>query len=211
MASGKHPKFIYFDLGNVLLYFSHERMCRQMGEVLGADADRVKDFLFASNERQLRFEAGAQTNAEFHAEICEHFKVKADPEKLAHAASDIFTLNTQVQPILAHLVDAGYRLGILSNINDLHWQFICRRGYGTIPGLFKIHALSYRIGGLKPEPKIFVEAARMAGVAPEEIFYTDDIAGHIVGARAAGFDAVQFTGAAKLLDDLRERGIRINL
>jgi len=207
----RHPRFIYFDLGNVLLYFSHERMCRQMAQVLASDEGRVRDFLFASSERQLQFEAGKYTNAEFHADICSHFGVTAAAEHIAHSASDIFTLNTSVMPILAHLADAGYRLGILSNINDLHWQFIRRRGYGLIPSLFEVHALSYEIGALKPDPRIFAEAARMAGVAPEEIFYTDDIAGHIVGAKAAGFDAVLFTGAAKLLEDLAERGVKINL
>ncbi len=40
------PKFIYFDLGKVLVDFSVERMCRQLGQVAGVDADRVAEVVF---------------------------------------------------------------------------------------------------------------------------------------------------------------------
>ena len=53
-------------------------------------------------------------------------------------------------------------------------------------------------------------AARQAGVAPEEVFYTDDIPKNVEGARAAGFDAVLFTTAAQYAADLRARGVRFN-
>ena len=53
-------------------------------------------------------------------------------------------------------------------------------------------------------------AAEMAGCQPQEIFFADDIPGHVAGARAVGFDAVQFTSAAALAEDLRARGIQFN-
>ena len=40
------PKFIYFDLGNVLLNFSDERACRQMAAVCGATPEAVADAMF---------------------------------------------------------------------------------------------------------------------------------------------------------------------
>ena len=35
------PKFIYFDLGNVLLRFDHELACRQMAAVAGTTPELV--------------------------------------------------------------------------------------------------------------------------------------------------------------------------
>jgi HAD superfamily hydrolase (TIGR01509 family) len=70
--------------------------------------------------------------------------------------------------------------------------------------------LSYRLRACKPDAAIFRAAAEMAGCRPAEIFYTDDMPGHIAGARAVGFDAVQFTSARELAAELRERGVRFN-
>ena len=67
-----------------------------------------------------------------------------------------------------------------------------------------------RGGHCKPDERIFSAAARLAGVAPEEIFYTDDLPGHVAAARRAGFDAVQYTSPAALYDELASRGVRIN-
>jgi putative hydrolase of the HAD superfamily len=76
--------------------------------------------------------------------------------------------------------------------------------------LFEVHALSYRIGAAKPEPAIFAAAAELAGVAPQEVFFTDDLPRHVAGARAAGFDAVQYTSTPQLVAELRARGARFN-
>lgn len=206
------PKFLYFDLGNVLLFFSHERMCRQLGEHLAADWQSVYKFLFdGDSHRELAYESGEYDARTLYGMLCREFKV-TDPgfEKVALAASDIFWPNVAIYPLLAHLKDAGYRLGLLSNINDMHWQFICQRGYGLIPSVFDKIVLSYEAKSVKPQAKIFDYAAKLAGVRPSEIFYTDDIAGHIAGARQAGFDAVQFTSVPKLADALRARGVRCN-
>ena len=56
------PAFFYFDLGNVLLSFSHDRMCQQMAEVAGVSADLVRHALFetagSTSSVQWRFERG---------------------------------------------------------------------------------------------------------------------------------------------------------
>ena len=45
--------FLYFDLGKVLLDFSVERMCQQIGDVAGVAAARVKEVVFAPPARAL--------------------------------------------------------------------------------------------------------------------------------------------------------------
>jgi HAD superfamily hydrolase (TIGR01509 family) len=82
--------------------------------------------------------------------------------------------------------------------------------FATIPDLFETIALSYQIGAVKPEPRIFAAAAELAGVPPSEIFFVDDIPGHVAAARIAGFDAVQYTTTPALVIDLRQRGVRFN-
>jgi HAD superfamily hydrolase (TIGR01549 family) len=104
---------------------------------------------------------------------------------------------------------AGYRLGILSNTCEGHWEH-CAGRYALVRELFDVHILSYRVGAAKPDPAIYQSAARQAGVAPEDVFFTDDIPSHVEAARASGFDAVQYTSTPKLVQDLRARSLRFN-
>lgn len=99
-------------------------------------------------------------------------------------------------------------MGILSNTFHTHWEY-CLSHYRLLAG-FGVHALSYRMGLAKPDPAIFLAAAELAGVRPEEIFFVDDIAEHVTSARTVGFDAVQFTTTAALASELRARGVRFN-
>ena len=201
--------FIYFDLGNVIALFDRERAFRQIAAVAGLTPEQVQTALFADG-LSVRYERGELTSREFYEQFCRQIGRQPDYAALLHAASDIFELNFSLIPVVAGLEDAGYRLGILSNTSEIHWQFLCRQDYGILPGPFAVHALSYEIGALKPEPKIFQRAAELAGVPPSEIFFCDDISEHVAGARAAGFDAVVYTTTPLLVAELRKRGIRFN-
>ena len=60
---------------------------------------------------------------------------------------------------------------------------------------------------MKPDAAIFREAIRRAGCRPEECFFIDDKAVNIRAAVQLGIDAVQFSGAAALQDELTQRGV----
>lgn len=203
------PRFLYFDLGNVLLNFDHRLACRQMGEVAGVPAEKVWDVVFESGLER-RYETGEVDDLEFFEIFCRQTGTRPDYEALLLAGSEIFTPNVSVYPVVNGLMTAGHRLGILSNTSPAHWAYCYPRGYALLGRGFEVYALSYELGACKPSPEIYAGAARLAGVAPGEIFFVDDIAGHVAGARQAGFDAVQYTGTPKLVDDLRERGIELN-
>ncbi len=202
------PKFIYFDLGNVLVNFSTDRMLRQMGEAAGVEPMKIRDVVFGSGlQRQL--ETGRITAGRFYETFCEATGAKADYDALVSACNDIFELNLSMLPVVAVLRQAGYRLGILSNTCRHHWEH-CRKRFRIIDNEFSTYALSYRIGAMKPSGDIFHAAAELAGVEPGEIFFADDIAEHVAGARAAGLDAVQYTSTPQLVVELHKRGVQFN-
>lgn len=202
------PKFLFFDLGKVLLQFDVDLMCRQIGDVPGIAATLVYQVLL---ERPLQkdYECGRITTREFYEAFCRETGTRPDFDALLRAASDIFEFNASMIPVVAHLHRAGYRMGILSNTCETHWEH-CLRRFSILGDLFEVYALSYKIGAAKPEPAIFEAAAELAGAAPREIFFTDDIVGHVAGARAAGFDAVQYSSTQQLVADLKARGVRFN-
>jgi glucose-1-phosphatase len=204
----KPPRFLYFDLGMVLLNFSVERMIRQMAEASGAEAEAVRKILF-NEELMKRYEMGRISSREFYEFYCGKIGRRPDFDALCRAGSDIFTLNRPMLPIVAQLRRAGCRLGILSNTCESHWEF-CSGSYRFLTECFEVHALSYRIGAIKPDTVIFHAAAELAGCRPEEIFFVDDIPGHVEGAKSVGIDAVLYTSAAQVADELRSRKVKFN-
>lgn len=203
------PKVLYFDLGNVLLYFDHARAARQMAAVAGIDETLAWEVVF-SGGLEHRYERGEISRQEFYETFCRLTDSRPNLDELERAASDIFTLNVSILPVVGNLCNAGYRLGILSNTNESHWRFVSQGRYAILLGTFDVLALSYRLKAMKPEPEIFQAAARLAGAQPQEILYVDDLEGHIQAARAAGFDAIRYTGTPELVSELEQRGLRFN-
>lgn len=204
----RSPTFLYFDLGNVLLYFDHRRAARQMANVAGVPEALVWEIVFASGLEQ-RYEAGQLSTREFYEIFCDKTRSRPDYQALAVAAGDIFEANAPLVELIGRLSKAGRRLGLLSNTCELHWNHFSSGCYPPIPEAFHALVLSFRVGCMKPERQIYALAADLAGVAPQEIFFVDDIAGHVAAAREFGFDAVQYTTPEALVAELEKRGIDV--
>ena len=207
----KRP-FLYFDMGNVLLFFSHERMAAQMAAVVGIAPELAWKILFEGN-LGTRHEEGRISEDEFLEEFCRSAGVPnipaIDRTALETAANDIFWLHVPLVAITGRLHAAGYRLGILSNTNRSHWRFVSNR-FSYLNTMFDVQAMSFDIHVMKPDPVIYGEAARLAGVEPGDVFFTDDRPENVAGARQAGFDAALFTTPTNLLRELQSRGIPVN-
>ncbi len=203
------PAFVYLDLGNVIAMFDRERAFRQMASVCGAPVPTVRDAVMEGLQADL--ESGRLGWNEFHAEFSRRTGTHSDSTTLAQAASDIFTLNVPMLPVIAALERARVPLGILSNTCHAHWQHLLDLRWGILPGGFRELVLSYEAGSSKPEPAIFALATKRAGVPPDAIFFADDLPEHVAAARVAGWDAELFTSAARLAHDLADRGLNLGL
>lgn len=200
-------EFFYFDLGKVLLDFDHEIACRQLAEVLGTTAETIRTDVFHSGE-QWKYERGEITTLDLHRWLCDRYDVEAKLEDVCHAASHIFHPIPGTIEIAAGLHAAGKRMGILSNTCDAHWEYCLGRPFPFLDEYFPVHALSFRIGTMKPDRDIYVKAAELCDVAPEKIFFVDDREENVAGAVRAGYDAVLFTGPADLRAALNDRGVQ---
>lgn len=206
------PQFIYFDMGNVLLHFSHERQAAQIGAVAGLKPADVFELLYRGYRDQTGLhwaaERGDVPPAELYARFCDATNMRPDRAAFERAGNDIFWPNVSIIPVVAQLRGAGCRLGVLSNTSQAHWEF-CRQRFRILE-VFPVSALSFEIGAMKPDPSIFAAAARLAGALPQEIFFTDDRQDNVAAARQAGWDAVVFESAGQLSSELRCRGVLTN-
>lgn len=197
-----------FDLGNVLLHFSHDRMCEQIGALCGRTGPDVRTLLIESG-LQWEFERGRVSDVEFCKGLGTAASHEFELEALKRAGSDIFILNEPMLPILDALKARGHRLVLLSNTSIAHFEFI-EREYDVLER-FDDFVLSFRVGALKPDRAIYEAALAAIQCDPAECFYTDDIAPYVEAAREFGLQAEVFTDHHALLAQLRERGLKLDL
>ncbi len=204
MATLPRPDFFYFDLGNVLLDFDHAAACRNVANITGLSPDVVRRTIFESG-LELRYEAGELTTEEFHQEFQSRTGTTVAIDALSHACSDMFALKPGMVPLLAELRSGGHRVGLLSNTNIAHWRFVYPNRYEELWPHFELFALSFELKSLKPLPRIYEQAAALAGVPASAIFFVDDRADNVAGAVAAGLDAIFFESAAQVRQELIRR------
>ncbi|MBC7855068.1 MAG: HAD family phosphatase [Pirellulaceae bacterium] len=205
--------FIYFDMGNLLLTFSHQLAANQTAELCGIPEKLAWTILFEEG-LHWEYERGELSEEEFLGRFCQRARSDSgfaapDPKEFDLAASAIFELNTRMLPILYGLRGAGYDLGVLSNTSSAHWRY-CTRRFPFLLGLFTRHALSFQIGAMKPSAAVYERATEIAGVAPHAILFFDDRPENINAASTLGWDAVLFTTAAAAAKALASRGIMSN-
>ena len=202
-------RFIYFDLGNVILHFNRDTAYRQLAEISGVSPERVREIL-EDEGLQVRYEVGELSSAEYHECFCGVVGRQLDRGDLIEAGSAMFRANVPLIPMITQLVAANHRLGILSNTCEAHWEYCHDGRFGILRHAFDVHVLSYRVRAMKPDPKIYEAAVTEAAVLPREVFFVDDLPDNVAAARQYGIDAVQFTTVSQLASDLRQRGVQFN-
>jgi HAD superfamily hydrolase (TIGR01549 family) len=100
------------------------------------------------------------------------------------------TLRPDVKPTIVELYSRGYLLGIIANsISETEIPVWLQAN--DLAQYFQVVLLSSVFGRLKPDPSVFVEAARLAGLDPARCAYLgDNPTRDIRGARQAGFGRV---------------------
>ena len=122
-----------------------------------------------------------------------------------HAASDIFTLNEPLLPLIDRLKEAGYRLVVLSNTCPPHVEWITR--HWDVLERFDARVFSYEVGAMKPGPEIYRVAVAAAGCEAEECFFIDDLAENVEAARREGLCGAVFVGVEPLRVALIDAGV----
>ncbi len=106
---------------------------------------------------------------------------------------------------LARRLSERYRVYLLSNIGDLHWQHLASEyrlhliGHGALP--------SFQAGLMKPHEGIYAEAERRFALTPAETVFIDDRAENIATARRRGWRGIVHGGFETTGRELRDLGV----
>lgn len=208
-------KFILFDLGKVLLNFEHKRLIDNVAQLASLPPEQVETLLFQPpHDLENRFERGELNSGEFHSQFNELAGCSVAHDALMDAVADIFWLNTPIVHVVSQLRAVNFPMAILSNTCSAHWNW-ARQNFAIVDQLFSHAVLSYEEKSMKPDGKIYQSAIAMAkkltGCEPAEIFFTDDKPENVAAAVDAGINAKLYESPQRLLSQLRESGVSVNL
>ncbi|HSX37437.1 MAG TPA: HAD-IA family hydrolase [Chlamydiales bacterium] len=199
-------KTIFFDLGNVLVFFSHAKMLEQMADCTGLSQEDLRTILIDEKIHEL-YESGKMDSLTVYRLVQARSSKSFPMHALFDAASNIFTPNTALFPLIEQLKKEGIRLILLSNTSECHWNRVFT-DYSILQ-LFDDLVLSFQVGALKPSKEIFFNALSRAHCDPKYCFYTDDVPEFVEGARNAGLDSEIFINGSRLKKALAIRGLHL--
>ncbi len=200
-----HFKNIFFDLGGVIFNLNTRaafRAFKDLGMPIPENIIADNTPLNGMPEGQAivklihRMDLGEIRAREFISIVLEQCRPGTTEEDILKAYNGMINVPAGRLELLCRL-RSKYRVFLLSNIGDLHWQAAqdMARDLGyPMEKCFDHCFCSFELGVAKPDPAIFERAISMSGVNPAETLYIDDFDGNIESGKAAGLLAYKIDG-----------------
>ncbi|THV23100.1 HAD family hydrolase [Peteryoungia ipomoeae] len=199
-------RHIVFDIGKVLIHYDPNL---PFSRIIPDEAERADFFARICthdwNLEQDRGRSWDEAEALLVADFPDrehHIRAfrKHWAEMVPHAYDDSVA-------IMTGLIDAGRDVTMLTNFAaDTFAEAKMMYPFLTLP---RGVTVSGEIGLLKPDIAIYERHAQDFGLEPSATVFIDDSYANVEGARAAGWQAVHFTGAEKLKADLQALGVSL--
>ncbi|KAB2691155.1 HAD family hydrolase [Brucella pseudogrignonensis] len=197
-------KHVVFDIGKVLLHYDPELAYL---DVIPDEAER-RWFLenICTGAWNIEQDRGRSW------QDAEALLIEAHPEKSSHIRAFRQNWNLMVPhsyddsvAILRGLIAEGNDVTMLTNFAS----DTLREAQGRFPFLTESRGVTVSgdIRMLKPDREIYDHHVASFDLDPAATLFIDDSPANVEGAKAAGWQAVHFTGAPKLADDLRSLGL----
>ncbi len=195
---------ILYDLGNVILPFNHfqiaEKLSRFSQKREFQDPSSLFSYLFDFEKGAINgYEVGKVSSLEFFQSLREFLQLSLSFEEFRPIWNEIFTENQEVSEII--LSQKGrWRLGLLSNTNPLHFDYILSKF--PVIRVFDQWILSHEVGFKKPAVEVFQKAIEWASVEPRRILFIDDMKKHVEVTVSLGMHGIHFLSAGQLREEL---------
>lgn len=183
-------KNIIFDLGGVLVGLDGQRSIDAFDRL---GCQRVSQYIVEHRTEDLfyRIELGLISTHEFCEEVREMTQTTATDEQMVAAWNALLTpLSERRAARLLQWHRKGYRIFLLSNTNDMHWQHCARVLFPEeVLKAFSQVFLSYEMQLAKPDRRIFEEVLRQADIRADETLFIDDNQDNVATAATLGIVA----------------------
>jgi putative hydrolase of the HAD superfamily len=199
-------KTIVFDFGNVLGFFDHRMVVARLARLANLPPETIRQWLL-TEELEDAYESGQLSTAELLQYGRRTCGFRCSDDELMQAIADMFRRNDSVCDLLPGLKER-HRLLLLSNTNEIHANHF-RRQFAADLRHFDALVLSHEVGVRKPHPTIYAHCLKLAGCAPSECVFIDDLPANITAARACGWHGIVYSDLDALRRGLAELDVWI--
>jgi FMN phosphatase YigB (HAD superfamily) len=204
MSTIQQPAVVVFDLGKVLVDFDYTIAARKIASRGKMLAEKIYEFI-ALSPLLLKYETGLITREDFFNAVCESTGYSGDIEEFGGFFADIFTPIDPMVELHSGLRKAGVPTYIFSNTNDLAISHI-RKNFPFFNN-FDGYILSYEVGAMKPDAKIYEALEKMAGKRGPDVLYLDDRLENLSAGAARGWQVILQETPEKTLAAIRKLGL----
>jgi putative hydrolase of the HAD superfamily len=196
---------VLFDLGGVIVNWHNSWFIKEVSEEFQLEKKRVS-VEFDKNLADIS--TGRINEQEFWHVIGKELESSKLMNLHESLLDKIFRKHVSVNELMIdlsrNLSQKGMPVGILSNTEHVTYSAV-----SELLSLehFEHKFLSYKIGHLKPEPKIYKHVIDNIPFPKEEIFFIDDLKSNVESARSEGIDAVQYSDFDDLVKECRLRDV----
>jgi FMN phosphatase YigB (HAD superfamily) len=194
---------VVFDVGGVLVRLRYQPF---IDYLVGAGIDMSDLPKWLEQVDLAAHERGEVSGEEMLRRIAAMARRPLDTEELRARWLDMFERWHEMCDLAAALRD-DYRVFLLSNIGELHWQHL-DAAYGLQQLAHGVVA-SFRVGAIKPTAAIYQAAEQRFDLDPAATVFIDDLPPNVAGAKARGWQALQHRDAADTRRQLRALGVRL--
>jgi HAD superfamily hydrolase (TIGR01509 family) len=199
-------KAITFDLDGVYFPNGKANFIKAL-EAHGISEAEAKRVFLKSDEMSQRYKMGTMSDEQFWTWAAKEWQVDLSPTELAALLISSYEVDPRVEHVVKSARQHGHKTLICSNnfparINGLQERF------GLLDN-FDVAVLSYKVGAVKPSPKIFEELVKQSGVPAETIVFADDNADAVSGASKVGITTFLYDDFDGFIEHLKELGVEL--
>jgi len=197
---------VVFDLGGVVVNLNIDGALEALARRSDTDRNLIKSFLGARDESNLspdeKLQLGLLDIDEYIALLNQALRRRLTREEVIDLRLQAIQGEDEDVLEIIRVLSAQRKVACFSNTHASHWDHMLAN-YRSFR-LFHCAVASHLIHAAKPDPKAFAIACRELEAEPAECLFIDDALANAEAARAAGWHAIHFKGAAALREELQE-------
>ena len=201
----KPVRNIVFDLGNVVIHIDPDLTIRKFKDLGVVNFDDMYNIMRQTDVFD-RLDTGKITLPEFRQTIRDSSQANLSDEQIDDAwCAMLLDFPEENVELLRKLRNAGYKLYLLSNTNEMHIAYYTRYlkqrfGRDLLTELFDRTFYSHEIGYRKPNREAYEYVLKAENLKPAETLFIDDLEHNVIAARQTGMQAFHHRKGNKIVD-----------
>jgi putative hydrolase of the HAD superfamily len=203
---------IIFDLGDVILNIDVPIASKSFGELSGKEQAEIMK-IFKENDLFRQFETGVLDEPTFRNYVREILNLPDLSDDAIDTAWNSLLLDLPPERVeLLKKLSQNYRLFLLSNTSSIHTTQVNKilkasTSVEKLGDLFETVFLSYEMGLMKPDPRIYTQVLEQAGLVAEETLFLDDNADNVKAASEVGIETIHVQKPVTILEYLKDYAV----